>query len=126
MLELIVQKRLATLSLEILGVVDLDATAPALRFAQQHGWPTFTRIEEALALPDLDLVIELTGIDAVRDTIYRHVPRRVRVMDHTMARVFWDLDEVAQNLRDELQRKIELEAKIRAERRRLQEILVQR
>jgi len=102
-LELVVQQRLATLSLEILGVVDLDLAAPGMGFAREQGWSTFTSLEEAIGLPGLELVIELTGIDRVRDAIYRAVPDQVRVMDHSMARVFWDLDAVAQHLRDELE-----------------------
>jgi PAS domain S-box-containing protein len=122
-LELIIQHRLATLSLEILGVVDLRPDAPAMRLARDQGWATFTDLDDALALPGLELVIELTGIDSVRDEIYHRVPRHVRVMDHSLARVFWDLDEVVQHLREELEEKTRLEAEIRADRRRLQEIL---
>lgn len=122
-LELVVQKRLATLSLEILGVVDIDLQAPGMVFARRHGWATFTELDQALALQGLQLVIELTGIDRVRDEIYRRIREPIQVMDHNMARVFWDLDEVAQNLRDELELKTELEGEIRADRTRLQDIL---
>ena len=122
-LELAEEHRLATLSLEILGVVDIDPDAPAMQYARARGWPTYTSIEETLTLPDLELVIELTGIDEVRDEIYHHVPTQVRVMDHEMARVFWDLDDVNQSLRDELELKTRLETNIRKDRRRLQELL---
>ncbi|MCU0692907.1 MAG: PAS domain-containing protein [Polyangiaceae bacterium] len=122
-LELVVQRRLATLSLEILGVVDRNPFALGMIFARQHGWPTFADLAEALQLPGLELVIELTGADDVRDALYQQVPERVRVMDHGMARVFWDLDEVAQNLRDQLRDKTRLEAEIREDRRSLQNIL---
>ena len=122
-LELVVQERLATLSLEILGVVDIEPDAPALEYAREQGWSTFTSLDEALGQPGLELVIELTGIDRVRDDIYALVPDNVRIMDHYMARVFWDLDEVAEHLRDELKLKTRMEADMRLDRRRLQEIL---
>ena len=122
-LELVVEHRLATLSLEILGVVDINPVAPGMIFARMHGWSTFTDLEEALGLPGLELVIELTGLVQVRDALQSQVPERVRLMDHTMARVFWDLDAAAQHLRDELRRKTELEARIREDRARLQQIL---
>ena len=122
-LELVVQRRLATLSLDILGVVDVDANAPGMVFARSRGWATFTDLDAALGLDGLELVIELTGLDQVRDEIYRKLNGSVRVMDHNMARVFWDLDEVAQNLRDELELKTALEGEIRADRTRLQDIL---
>jgi len=122
-MELVVGQRLTTLSLEIAGVVDANYDAPGMVFAREHHWPTFTDMYTALRLPGLELVIELTGLDVVRDEIYAHVPSRVRIMDHYMARVFWDLDEVAQHLLDELEQRIRLEMEIREDQRRLQEIL---
>jgi len=122
-LEMVVEDRLATLSLEILGVMDLDPDAPGMQFAREHGWRTFTDLEEALSVPGLDMVIELTGHDHVRDEIYRVGPPQVRVMDHHMARVFWDLDAIAQHLRDDLETKTRVEAVVRVERARLQELL---
>jgi PAS domain S-box-containing protein len=122
-LELVFQRKLAALSPEIIGVVDPDPDAPGMVLARQHDLPTYPGVEEALALPGLELVIEVTGIDDVREEIMRLVPDRVRVMDHDMARVFWDLDEMALNLREELNRKTVLEAVIQEDRRRLQEIL---
>ena len=53
----------------------------------------------------------------------RLVGEQARVMDHQLARVFWDLDEMAQNLRSELKKKTELEAELREDRRSLQELL---
>lgn len=122
-LELVVQERLATLSLEILGVVDINPYAPAMEYAREQGWPTFTKLQEALRLPGLELIIELTGVDRVRDDIHKRVPDHVRVMDHYMASVFWDLDAVAQHLRDELKLKTRLESDMREDRRQLQAIL---
>jgi PAS domain S-box-containing protein len=120
---LAVERRLASLSLDILGVVDVDAEAPAMRFAREQGWATFTDLGEALAQPGLELLIELTGIDEVLDEVHRRAPSGVRVMDHTMARVFWDLDELAESLRAELRLKTALEEEIQQDRRSLQEIL---
>ncbi|MFH2009377.1 MAG: PAS domain-containing protein [bacterium] len=122
-LELVVQQRLTTMSLNIVGVVDPNPEAPGMVFAREQQWPTFTNMYAALQLPGLEMVIELTGLDAVRDEIFQRVPSRVRVMDHHMARVFWDLDEVAQHLLDELEQRIRLEMEIREDQRRLQEIL---
>jgi two-component system, NtrC family, sensor kinase len=122
-MDLVVGQRLTTLSLEIAGVVDADLDAPGMVFAREQNWPTFTDMYAALQMPGLELVIELTGLDAVREEIFARVPPRVRVMDHYMARVFWDLDEVAQHLLDELEQRIRLEMDIREDQRRLQEIL---
>ena len=55
-LKMALQQRLATLSLEILGVMDLDANAPAMRFARTQGWPTFTNLKQALSLVLIKMV----------------------------------------------------------------------
>jgi len=121
-LDLVFQRSLEALCPEIVGVVDLAPDAPGMIYAREHGLATFTRLEEALAIPDIELVIEVTGIDEVRDEIARIAPG-IRIMDHRAARVFWDLDEMGRSLREELNRKTVLEGVIREDRRRLQEIL---
>jgi len=122
-LELFEQGKLRFLDLEILAVVDIDPDAPGIRFARRRGWTTLNSVEQALALPDLGLVIELTGLDDVLAEIHHHVPPGVRVMDHVMARVFWDLGDVEENLRRELDEKTALQAKVDQDRRQLQDIL---
>jgi len=122
-LELYDQGRLGTFDLEIIAVVDIDPEAPGMRFAQERGWRTMASIHEAMALPDLELVIELTGDEDILDDIYFLLPPGVRLMDHVLARVFWDLEEVEQNLRDQLRQKTELEERVAEDRARLQEIL---
>ena len=122
-LELFVQGRLDILDMEIISVVDVDLDAPGSRFAAEQGWPTLTSIEQALALPGLELVIELTGADEVLDQIYSHLPARVRVMDHVMASVFWDLEKLANKQREQLQEKASLEARLASDRAELRTIL---
>ncbi|MEJ2111138.1 MAG: PAS domain-containing protein [Acidobacteriota bacterium] len=122
-LEMVVQNRLAVLSPQVIGVVDLNPDAPGMVFARKQGWPTFTKIEAALDQHNLELVVEVTGIDSVLEEVTRLVGNRARVMDHQLARVFWDLDDMAQNLRRELQKKTELEVELREDRRGLQELL---
>ena len=122
-LELYDQGRLGTLDLEIIAVVAVAVDAPGMRFARSKGWHTTHSIHEAMGLPDLELVIELTGREDVLDDIYFLLPPGVRLMDHVVARVFWDLEEVEQDLREQLRLKTELEAQVEEDRARLQEIL---
>lgn len=122
-LEMIVQGRLEILSPEIVAVVDKVDDVPGMTYAREQGWQTLNSIEEALKLPGLELVVELTGRDDVLEDLYRLIPPGIRVMDHLVARVFWDLDKVNVNLRDELQQKIRYEAQLRKDRRQLQQIL---
>ncbi|MCP4677558.1 MAG: PAS domain-containing protein [Deltaproteobacteria bacterium] len=122
-LKMLVHKRLTAFSPEVLGVVDPDLDAPGIVFARKRGWPVFSNIEDALALDGLELVIEVTGLEEVREQVARSVAGRIRVMDSQMARIFWDLDEMARNLREELKKKTALEVEIKEDRRSLQDLL---
>ena len=122
-LEWRVQKQLTALDRDVVGVVDPNPDAPGMVYAAEHGVSTHTDMYRALRDPELQLVLELTGDDAVSDAVARVIPNHVRLMDHHMARVFWDLDEKAKGLNAQLQRKTELEREIRGDRQRLQEII---
>jgi len=122
-LELFIQGQLDILDLEILAVMDIDAEAPGMVFARERGWTTLTDLEQALRLDGLELIIELTGSEDVLDKIFFNMPPGVRVMDHVMARVFWDLEKLTQTIRDQLEEKTVLEARIAKDRAELQEIL---
>ena len=122
-LQLVEQGRLSFLGIEVAGVVDRDPEAPALAFARKRGWPTAAHLKEGLALPDLELVIELTGSDEVLERAQKHVPPGVRVIDHVMARVFWDLEKVAGDLRGELRARSDLQLKLTRDRQQLQDVL---
>jgi len=115
-LELLVEGRLRELQLEVLCVVDPIAEGEGVRFAIEQGWPHFEKIQDALQLPGLELVLEVTGDDTVLQDIYDRLPPGVKVMDHTVARVFWDLAQVQRNLRGELHEREQIS-------HRLQEIL---
>ncbi len=122
-LQLWEQGKLAIFDMEILAVVDTNPDAPGMQYARERGWKTMESIVDAMGLPGLELVIELTGSEDILDDIYFLLPPGVRLMDHVVARVFWDLDKVALNLHAELEKKSELEARIEEDRARLQEIL---
>ncbi len=114
---------LGILDMEVVAVVDVDPEAPAMKYATSRGWRTMSSIKEALALPDLELIVELTGSDLVLDEIYDHLPPRVRIMDHVMASVFWDLEKLAINRQDQLEEMARLEAQLEADRAELRRIL---
>ncbi len=122
-LELSHQGRLPFLDLEILALVDRNPDAVGCQFGRAQGWPIMDSISEAMSLPGLELVIELTGSDAVLAEINSHLPPGIRVMDHVLARVFWDLEQMFNNLQEELEEKTRLEARVQEDKARLQEIL---
>jgi len=122
-LELVVEGRMSTFNLEILCVVDPNPRSPGIVYAQELGIFTSTVMKKILEFKALDLIIELTGSDQILAEIYRFIPSGTRVLDHTVARVFWDLNEADQNLRKQLQEKIELEEQLKRDRKQLQDII---
>ncbi len=122
-MEMIVKGQLAVASLEVAAVVDPNMDAAGMVFAREQGWITLPSLEQALSIPELELVIELTGRDDVLEELYRLIPAGVRVMDHVLARVFWDLENVMGQLSNELQQRTALENELREDRRELQQIL---
>ena len=122
-LEMVGQGRLGYLNLEVLAVADIRADAPAMTYAKQKGLQTYVSYKEALAIPGIELVIELTGSNEMLREVNRLVPPDVRVIDHDIARVFWDLERASRKLRTELREKTELQARVARDRAELQEVL---
>lgn len=113
---------LRELTLDVLCVMDLDADAPGMAYARKHGLKTTTRMDEVLSIPDIELIIELTGRDAVVEEIRSRVPSEVKIIDHTMAHLFWDLVDARETQRRQLEETTELERKIESERQYIQSL----
>ena len=122
-LEMVISGRLHSFPLEILCVVDPVENALGMVYAREHGIATLPYLDEALALPGLEVVIELVGSDLFLTDLYKEISPGVRVIDHHTARLFWDLEVVTDQLEEELGKKKDLEDKLRRERNLLQQIL---
>ncbi len=109
-------------TLNIQRVIDLNNDAPGMQYARKLGIVTGRDMAEALALPGIELVIELTGQDSVLEKIYRVLPPGVRLIDHSFARIFWDLVNARQERERQLQEITELEQEIEKERYFLQSL----
>jgi len=114
---------LKEISLDIRLVVDPDSNAPGLVFAREHGIRTSAKMEDALALPDLEMVIELTGQDEVLDHIHKVIPKGVHLMDHATTRLFWDVVNAREETDQQLQEILALEERIETERLFLQNLV---
>ncbi|NIR16108.1 MAG: oxidoreductase, partial [Desulfobacterales bacterium] len=57
--------------MKILGVSDKNPEAPGFRYAKESNLFTTTHLEELFTLEGLNLIIELTGSEYVRDEILR-------------------------------------------------------
>jgi len=121
-IELALGSFLKELVLEIAIVVDPDHLAPGMVFARQKGIPTTSDMGQVLEIPGIELIIELTGQDHVLENIYKIIPPGIKVIDHTFARIFWDLVNAQDDQARQLREITELERKIENERRFLQSL----
>ena len=122
-LEMVQEKRLKALKMNIVGVVDADDKKPGMEFARLKGIPTFHHLDDVLAIPGLEMIIELVGHDKFLEELYRIVPAGVRIVDHLMAQVFGDMEALGAQLVRELMAKEALGKKLRYERNLLQQVL---
>lgn len=99
-MDVILGKHLRQLPLVLVGVADVNPRAPALERARAGGIFTTPDFRALFALPGLKLIIELTGDDAVARDIGRQKPEHVRLMDHAVARLFWDVIRLGDDKRE--------------------------
>ncbi len=112
-LKMVQEDSLGRFRMNIRGVADTNPQARGVLYARKLGIEVITTdYRELFDIPKLDLLIELTGIDAVRDEIEKTRPRNISMIDHFGALLFWDLhqaEEVVIQQRTEMQEKVELE-----------------
>lgn len=115
-IELALGPFLKELKLDIVCVVDIDPNARGIAFAREKGLPTSLDMHEALStIENVELVIELTGSEAVLKEINKILPLGVRLMDHTFARLLWDLVYAQEDQKRQLHDMTALEQKIEKE-----------
>jgi PAS domain S-box-containing protein len=120
-LKMVKKDTLGRFRLRIQGVADIDPQAPGLRYAREIGVPLVTAdYRDLYKIPDLHLVIELTGSYEVRDEIERTRPRTVRLIDHFGARLFWELHQAEEAV---IRHRTKVREQVEVERERVLQIL---
>lgn len=84
-------RRLRLLRAEVVGVADVNPEAVGMKYARQRGILTTADYRELLDIPDLDLLIELTGKDQVLRELASQKPDSVGVIDYTASLLFHDI-----------------------------------
>jgi len=90
-MDMIFKDRLRQLQMHLVGIADINPAAPALERARSFGIFTTQDYHDLFDIPGLDLLIELSGRAEVSQAIQKEKPVHVQLMDHTVARLFWDL-----------------------------------
>lgn len=76
---------------KISGVVDVKTDAVAIRLAQKMGIPTFSDVREALKIPALNLVINITGNEEVNRLIEQYKNPDVKLVDGFITSMLYHL-----------------------------------
>ncbi len=113
-LRMVQEDTLGRFRMSIEGVADRNPDAPGMCYARQNGVALVTSdYRELYKIPNLGLLIELTGSDEVRDEIDRTRPRHVRLIDHFAARLFWELHEAEEAI---IEQRTEMRERVQRER----------
>lgn len=108
---------LRQLKLDVKAVVDINHLASGMICARQIGLKTYRYIDEALSdIPDTEAIIELTGKESYLKSLQKKVKPGVRIIDHSIARVFWDLINSQKEQKDQLVQLRKLEKELESER----------
>jgi len=120
-MQMVEEGTLQDFPMRILGVSDVNPDAPGILHARELGVPIVTlEYRDLYEIPDLDLIIELTGIHELTDEIERTRPPHVHIIDHVVAQLFWKLHQAQQSV---IQHRTEMEKRVEMERERVTQIL---
>jgi PAS domain S-box-containing protein len=120
-MEMVEEGTLQDFPMRILGVADINPDAPGIHHARELGIPVVTlKYQDLYKIPELELIIELTGIRKLTDEIERTRPPHVHIIDHVVAELLWKLHQAQQSV---IQHRTEMERCVEAERDRVTQIL---
>ncbi|MDD3269893.1 MAG: methyl-accepting chemotaxis protein [Syntrophomonadaceae bacterium] len=74
-------------SFKVVGLCDVNAGAPGMKLARELGIPAFKDLAELLRTPGLEVIIEATGSEKVRELALSMKPPSVLLMDSSMANI---------------------------------------
>lgn len=103
-MDMIFAEKLSGLRMRLVGVADLNPEAAGYRYAKEKGIYTTANYLDFYKLPHLGLLIELTGSDEVANELYKNRPDNIRLIDHVVARLFWDIFQMEEDVISERRR----------------------
>jgi signal transduction histidine kinase len=93
-MDMILGDRLSQLRMKLVGVACTNPGAVGYRYAQDMSIYCTQDFRDLYEFRDLQLIIELTGKNDVAEELLRTRPKGIRVMDHVVARLFWDVFQI--------------------------------
>jgi len=99
LIELLAKEPFPWLNIRIVGVSDINPRAEGLLLAKRKGIYTTSDFQDFFQFEALDGLIELTDDREVLMEIIRRRPKGLGVLDHNLARLFWELFLMYQRLK---------------------------
>jgi PAS domain S-box-containing protein len=93
-MDMISSHRPRQLKMHLVGIADINPDAAGIKKARFSNIYTTFDYHDLFNIPNLDLIIELTGDSKLSMTIQHEKPDHVQLMDHRMARLFWDFNRL--------------------------------
>ncbi|OGW37195.1 MAG: hypothetical protein A2Y97_11505 [Nitrospirae bacterium RBG_13_39_12] len=91
-----------SMTVNIIGVVDINADAPGIKLAGKFGIPTAADYKEFLNNKDLNEIFNVTGSEKVQEDLLRLKPSNVEVIGGHSAKLIWDLIEERKQVEEKL------------------------
>ena len=120
-LHMVDEDKLGRMRIKIIAVADVNPEAPGIVLAKEMGIPHIVKeFNELYDIEGLNLIIELTGNNDIRNEIERTRPTdRIRFIDHFGASIFWELYTVQDAA---IRQRTQMREEVDRERRRVIEI----
>lgn len=99
-MDMISGERWRQLRMNLIGLADIDREAPGMKRAQALNVFTTNDYHDLFALEDLNLILELTGREEISRALEEEKPPHVHLIDHAVARLFWDMEQLEEERRD--------------------------
>ncbi|NPV92843.1 MAG: chemotaxis protein [Firmicutes bacterium] len=77
----------------IIGVCDVNPDAPAVKLAREQGVPVYTDLKDVLSLPNINVIIEATGNQRVKEIILENKAPETRLIESDVANIVMTLTE---------------------------------
>ncbi|TAL67002.1 MAG: PAS domain S-box protein [Bacteroidetes bacterium] len=122
LLELTRGKTLKEFRIDVVGVIDINLNAPGIAYARELGLRTFKKLTDALNELDFELIIELTGNERFLQELYHDLKPGIKIIDHEVARIFWDILNAQENQQWQYNKLEKLEKTLEGEKYFLQSI----
>jgi len=93
--------------IEIVAVADVKPTAVAFSVARKIGIRTFTDLSEAVNMPGLDVVLNVTGNAEVNKLIEKDTPQNVKIVEPYLTNIIYHLIKSQALINEQLKDKVD-------------------